>query len=90
MLRPIDPSESFDHSPVDGRILFSKQLLGTHLSAQTGMALMGSAISIIQHRRLLADLRDECLGIPRSTASLMSLLIMLLGVVAFFGALERH
>ena len=55
-----------------------------------GMALVGLALSNIQHRRLLADLRDECPGLPRSTAGLMSVLIMLLGVLAFFGALVRH
>jgi len=55
-----------------------------------GLALGGLVFSNIQHHRALGDLRRECADLPRSTAGPMSVMIMVLGVLAFIGALLRH
>lgn len=54
------------------------------------MALVGLALANLQHRRALSELRRQCPGLPRSVAGLMGILIMLLGLLAFAGALARH
>jgi putative membrane protein len=54
------------------------------------IALVGLAVANLQHRRALSALRRDCRDLPRSAAGGMAVLIMLLGVVAFVGALVRH
>lgn len=54
------------------------------------LALVGLALANLQHRQALGELRRECPGLPRSVAGVMGILIMLLGILAFAGALVRH
>lgn len=54
------------------------------------IALVGLAISNTQHRRAVTALRKECSHLPPSIAGAMAFLIMILGCVAFVGALVRH
>lgn len=55
-----------------------------------GVALVGLALLNLQHRRAVAELRRECPGPPRSVAGVMGILIMILEILAFAGALLRH
>ena len=55
-----------------------------------GIGLIGMVLANVQHRRALRTLRKESPDLPRSAAGTMAVLIMVLGVIAFFGALVRH
>jgi hypothetical protein len=44
----------------------------------------------LQQRRALKRLREESPDLPRSAAGSMAVLIMVLGILAFFGAIIRH
>lgn len=54
------------------------------------MALVGLVLANVQHRRAVRAMRRECPGLPSSAAGAMGVLIMLLGIIAFAGALVRH
>jgi putative membrane protein len=54
------------------------------------IGLVGLLLANLQHRRVLKDLREECPGLPRSVAGSMAVLIIVLGLLAFFGAVLRH
>jgi putative membrane protein len=54
------------------------------------IGLVGLLLANVQHRRALKTLREECPGLPISVAGAMAVAIMVLGIVAFIGALIRH
>jgi putative membrane protein len=54
------------------------------------VALVGLLVANLQHRRAMSALHRDCPELPPSAAGAMAVLIMLLGVVAFAGALIRH
>ncbi len=54
------------------------------------IGLVGLLLANVQHRRALKALREECPGLPLSVAGAMAVLIMVLGILAFVGALLRH
>lgn len=54
------------------------------------IGLVGLLLANVQHRRALKALREECPGLPISVAGAMAVLIMVLGILAFVGALIRH
>ena len=58
--------------------------------AMIALALVGLMIANVQHRQAVRALRRECPGLPRSVAGVMGILIMLLGLLAFAGALVRY
>ena len=51
------------------------------------MGLGGLALANIQHRRALKALRTECPELPQSTAGMTAVILMVLGLLAFFSAL---
>ncbi|MEJ2320358.1 MAG: hypothetical protein P8Y21_13615 [Gemmatimonadales bacterium] len=51
---------------------------------------MSLIMANLQHRRALKRLREESPDLPRSAAGSMAVLIMVLGILAFFGAIIRH
>ena len=51
------------------------------------VGLVSMVAADVQHRKAMVALRAECPGLPLSTAGAMAAVIMLLGVVAFVGAL---
>ncbi len=51
------------------------------------IGLAALVLANVQHRRALAALHSECPGLPRSTAGATAVIIMLLGLIAFVGAL---
>ena len=51
------------------------------------IGLVALASAHLQHRRALRVLSAECPGLPASTAGATAAVIMLLGIVAFVGAL---
>ena len=54
------------------------------------IGLVGLMLANVQHRRALKALRAECPSLPTSVAGAMAVLIMVLGILAFVGALIRH
>jgi putative membrane protein len=54
------------------------------------IGLVGLLLANVQHRRALKALREECPGLPISVAGGMAVMIMVLGMLAFVGALVRH
>ncbi len=54
------------------------------------IGLVGLLLANVQHRRAVKALREECPGLPLSVAGAMAVLIMVLGILAFVGALVRH
>jgi putative membrane protein len=55
-----------------------------------GIGLVGMVLANVQHRRALKALGDACPGLPASSAGAAAVLIMVLGILAFVGALLRH
>ncbi len=55
-----------------------------------GIGLVGLTLANLQHWRAMRALRKECPGLPPSVAGGKAILIMVLGLLAFFGALVRH
>ncbi len=55
-----------------------------------GVGLVGLILANVQHRRAVKALREECPSLPTSVAGAMAVLIMVLGILAFVGALVRH
>ncbi len=51
------------------------------------IGLVALAFAQLQHRRDLRTLRAECPGLPASTAGATAAVVMLLGILAFVGAL---
>ena len=54
------------------------------------IGLVGLLLANVQHRRALKALREECPELPISVAGAMAVAIMVLGCLAFVGALIRH
>ena len=54
------------------------------------IGLVGLLLANVQHRRALKALREECPDLPISVASAMAVAIMVLGFLAFVGALIRN
>ena len=54
------------------------------------IGLVGLLLANVQHRSALKALRQECPGLPISVAGGMTVMIMVLGILAFVGALVRH
>lgn len=53
------------------------------------IGLVGLLAANVLHRRALNALREECPDLPFSVAGAMAVVIMVLGIVAFVGALIR-
>jgi len=54
------------------------------------IGLVGLLLANVQHRRAVKALREECPDLPISAAGTMAVVIMVLGILAFVGALVRH
>lgn len=67
--------------------IFGASTVGMFMIA---IGLVGLLLANVQHRRALSALREECPDLPFSVAGTMAVVIMILGIVAFIGALIRH
>ena len=51
------------------------------------IGLVGLVLANIQHRRAIKALHAECPGLPHSTAGLIAVIVMVMGILAFGSAL---
>ena len=51
------------------------------------IGLVSLALANGQHYRAMRSLRKECPGLPSSTAGMTAVIVMMLGIIAFLGAL---
>jgi len=54
-----------------------------------GIGLLSLIFTDIQHKRVMKKMSKECPGLPKSLSGLMSWLIVIVGILAFFGTVLK-
>jgi inner membrane protein YidH len=67
--------------------LFGPRTVGILMIA---IGLTALTLASVQHRRIMKSMRQECPSLPMSQAGILAVLLALLGILAFIGAILRH